>query len=360
MTASFSLNGKMIACGAAPYVIAEISGNHMGEIEKAFALIEAAHEAGADAVKFQTYEAETITLDCDAPNFVVQEKLWQGQRLFDLYKKAQTPFAWHKDLFAKANDVGITAFSAPFDNTALDLLESLSCPFYKIASCELVDIPLLEKVGATGKPVIISTGMATKEEITEAVDTLKKAGAIAIAILHCISGYPTPLENANIDTIRDLRETFDIPIGISDHSHGTIVPIAATASGVAIIEKHICLADTPNAVDSDFSLDPAAFAEMVNAVKNTHRAMGIPTYGPTEAEADSLRFRRSLYICKDMKAGDILCENSVRSVRPAGGLHTRYLSTVIGKKLLSDITAGTPLTWEVVEGGVETKGPCNA
>lgn len=343
-----SINGRTIGDGNRPYIIAEISGNHMGELANAFALIEAAKDAGADAVKFQTYEAHTITLDSEEPSFVVQEELWKGKKLFDLYKQAQTPFAWHQDLFEKAAELGITAFSAPFDHSAVDLLESLHTPAYKIASCELVDIPLLRKVASTGKPVIISSGMATEAEINEALATLRENGATEIALLHCISGYPTPFSEANIRTIHTLMEKYDVPIGISDHTLGLSVPIAATALGVSIIEKHICLDRDSAAVDAAFSLEPAELKQMVQHCREAYESLGSAKLQPVDAEADSLRFRRSLYFTKDIEAGSIIQKDSLRSLRPAGGLHTRHFDEVVGMYAKSPIKAGTPVTWDLL------------
>jgi len=350
MPAEYIIAGRAINAQNPPYIIAEISGNHMGQLEKAFDLIVAAKEAGADAVKFQTYEAHTITLDCDAEAFVVQDELWKGRRLYDLYKEAQTPFSWHPKLFGKAQEMGITAFSAPFDSSAVDLLESLHCPAYKIASCELVDIPLLAKVGTTEKPVILSTGMAQEEEINEALSALFQAGTKYVALLHCISGYPTPHSQANLATMVALAEKYDVPIGISDHTKGVSVPVAATALGAQIIEKHFCLDRSEGAVDGDFSLEPQEFSDMVQACKQAHAALGCVQLTPLPSESDSIRFRKSLYIAQDMNKGDVLDEKNVRSVRPAGGLHTRYLNDVMGQKILSDVKAGTPLTWAILEG----------
>ncbi|MBL4836875.1 MAG: pseudaminic acid synthase, partial [Kordiimonadaceae bacterium] len=319
-TPAFEIDGRPIGNGHKPYIIAEVSGNHMGDLDKALALIDVAKEAGANAVKFQTYEAHTITLDSDAPAFIVQEDLWKGKKLYELYEKAQTPFAWHEALFAKAAAVGITAFSAPFDHSAVDLLESLNCPAYKIASCELVDIPLLKKVAATGKPLILSTGMATPAEIEEAQETVKTAGATQVALLHCISGYPTPYADANIATIAALRATYALPTGISDHTIGNTVPVAATALGACIIEKHICLGAGAGAVDEAFSLSPEELRQMVLACNQAYEATGAVTLAPTPSESDSLRFRRSLYFTDDIPAGGLIAETAVRSLRPAGGL----------------------------------------
>lgn len=348
MIPQLEINGRVIGNKHAPYIIAEISGNHMGHIDNAFALIEAAKTSGADAVKFQTYEAHTITLDSDAPAFVVQDDLWKGHRLYELYKKAQTPFAWHKDLFAKANEVGITAFSAPFDHSAVDLLESLNSPAYKIASCELVDIPLLKRVAATGKPIILSSGMATEAEINEALATLRENGADQIALLHCISGYPTPFSEANIKTISTLRNKYDVPIGISDHTLGLSVPIAATALGATIIEKHLCLDRNSMAVDAAFSLEPEELKSLVQHCQEAYEAIGSSYLQPVPSESDSLRFRRSLFFTEDIAEGAIIKKNAVRSIRPAGGLHTRHLEEVVGRRAKSAIKAGTPVAWDLL------------
>lgn len=356
MVPQLEIDGRVIGEGHAPYIIAEISGNHMGHIETAFSLIEAAKTAGADAVKFQTYEAHTITLNSNEPAFVVQEDLWKGKKLYDLYKKAQTPFSWHPELFKKAETIGITAFSAPFDQTAVDLLESLNSPAYKIASCELVDIPLLKRVAKTRKPIILSSGMATEAEINEALATLRENGATEIALLHCISGYPTPFADANIKTISKLQHKYDVPIGISDHTLGMAVPIAATALGATIIEKHLCLDRTSNAVDAAFSLEPQELAALVTHCKDAFDALGSALLQPVASEADSLRFRRSLYFTEDITVGSKISADAVRSLRPAGGLHTRHLDEIVGRRANTAIKAGTPVAWGLLQQETEKKG----
>lgn len=348
---SFHVEGRTVGASSPPFIIAEMSGNHGGDIEQAFALIRAAKQAGADAVKFQTYEASTITINHASDAFVVQTALWQGRTLYDLYSEAQTPFSWHADLFACAREEGILAFSAPFDHTAVDLLESLSCPLYKVASCEIVDIPLIRRIAQTGKPMIMSTGMASYTEIAEALEAARGAGAEHIAILHCVSGYPTALSDANLSSITKLKEMFDVQVGLSDHSKGTVAATCATAMGATIIEKHLCSARADGAVDSDFSLEPDEFADLVGACKAAHSVLGHPVDGASSAEADSLRFRRSLYVVSDMKSGDIFSKENVRSIRPAGGLHTRYYDDVLGRVTTCDIQAGTALDWQLVDGG---------
>ena len=347
-SASFSVAGRTIGDGAPPYMVAELSGNHGGDIGKAFALIEAAAEAGADAVKFQTYEPQTITIKSDEPAFVVKTDLWRDQSLYDLYERAQTPFAWHERLFEKARDAGITAFSAPFDHTAVDLLQSLDCPLYKIASCELVDLPLIEKVVATGKPVIMSTGMASFDEIHEAISVARSAGAQQLAILHCISGYPSTPADANLATLLELKKRFGCMVGLSDHSPGSAIATAAVALGAQIVEKHICLQRGDGSVDSDFSMEPGEFKQLVQNCRDAHAAMGRVVDGATEAESDSLRFRRSLFVVADIRAGEALTPENMRSIRPAGGLHTRHYHDLIGCTATMDIAAGTPLAWEMV------------
>ncbi len=346
---SFEVVDHTIGADAPPFMVAEISGNHGGDIGKAFALIEAAAGAGADAVKFQTYEPQTITIKSNKPAFVVETELWKGQSLYDLYDRAQTPFDWHERLFAKAAEVGITAFSAPFDTSAVELLELLGCPLYKIASCELVDLPLIEKVSATGKPVIMSTGMATFKEIEEAIATAKSAGARDLAILHCISGYPSAASDANLASIPALQNQFQCIVGLSDHSPGSTISTAAVALGAKIIEKHICLERRDGSVDSDFSLEPEEFKTLVQNCRDAHAAIGTVVDGATTAERDSLRFRRSLFVVSDVREGEPFTAENLRSIRPSGGLHTRHLNELIGRKATRDIVAGTPLAWEMVD-----------
>lgn len=346
---SFEVSDHTIGVNAPPFVVAEISGNHGGDIGKAFALIEAAAATGADAVKFQTYEPQTITIRSDKPEFVVQTDLWKGQNLYDLYEKAQTPFAWHERLFAKAADAGITAFSAPFDQSAVDLLQSLNCPLYKIASCELVDLPLIEKVAATGKPMIMSTGMASFDEVEEAITCAREAGAQELAVLHCISGYPSTPSDANLATMIGLRDRFECIVGLSDHSPNSTIAVAAVALGAKIVEKHICLERGDGSVDSDFSLNPAEFQKLVQDCKDAHTALGREVDGAAAAEQDSLRFRRSLFVVADVAAGETFTSDNVRSIRPASGLHTRHYRALLGQKAACNIAAGTPLAWDMVD-----------
>ena len=354
MTNSFQINNRTVGGGAPPYIIAELSGNHNGSLDRALALVEAAADAGADAVKLQTYRPDTITIDHSAEEFIVSGGLWNGRRLYDLYEEAHTPWDWHAPLFEKARACGITLFSAPFDQTAVDLLERLHAPAYKIASPEIVDLPLIARVAQCGKPMILSSGMASLEEIEEAVATAKENGATDIAVLHCTSAYPTPPDEANLATIADLKEKLGLVVGLSDHTLATTVAVASVAVGADIIEKHFCLSRDEGGIDSDFSLEPAELKQLVDAAKICHAALGQPQYRPTEKEAPSLKHRRSLYVVADVKAGDILTEEHVRSIRPALGLHTRYLDKVIGKRATRDLIFGTPLSADMVDGDLDS------
>ena len=333
-----------------PFVIAEISGNHMGSLDTALALIDAARAAGADAVKFQSYTPDTITLDCDGPAFRVEGGEWGGRRLYDLYKEAHTPFEWHEKLFAHARDIGIMPFSAPFDLSAVKLLEKLDAEVYKIASCELVDHQLIKAVAETGKPLFMSTGMATAEEISEALAVANDNGAGDICLFHCISGYPTPVEAANLATLVDLKDRFGVKVGLSDHTVDSGVAALAIALGAEVIEKHLCLSREEGAVDSAFSLEPDEFAEMVHKCHEAASAIGNIQYGPTAVEAESLRFKRSLYIAENIRAGDLFSSENLRSVRPSGGLHVKYIDDIIGKKAASDYAKGTAMSWDMVVG----------
>lgn len=345
----FMVANRMVGLGCAPFVVAEISGNHAGDIHRAFDLIDAAAAAGADAVKFQTYEADTITIDHKDRSFVVETALWRNRSLYDLYKEAQTPFSWHERLFSHAHDAGIEAFSAPFDPTAVDLLETLDCPLYKIASCELVDIPLIRRVAATGKPMIMSTGMATFDEVEEAVSAAKSAGATDVALLHCISGYPSEAKDANLKSLLALHQRFGVPVGLSDHSPGTTMAIAAVALGATIVEKHLCLSRSDGSIDSDFSLEPEEFSALVKGCGEAYLGLGTVADGPVGVEADSLRFRRSLFVVEDIAEGELFSRHNVRSIRPAGGLHTRHYEQVLDLPATRAVKAGTPLAWDMVD-----------
>ncbi|MEX2129059.1 MAG: pseudaminic acid synthase [Xanthobacteraceae bacterium] len=346
---ALQIAGRRIGAGHPPYVIAELSGNHNGEIARAFRLIDAARQAGADAVKLQTYTADTITIDHAGPGFVIEGGLWHGRRLHELYQEAHTPWDWHPALFAHASKIGITCFSSPFDASAVDLLERLGAPAYKIASFEIVDTPLIRYAAKSGKPLIISTGMAEASEIDEAVAAAREAGAGAIALLHCVSAYPTPTEEANLARIPALAERYDCPIGLSDHSLGIEVAIGAVALGAAIIEKHLTLARADGGPDAAFSLEPSELAALVKGVRTAHAAVGRADYGHAASEKPNMAFRRSLYAVKDIAAGEVLTDQNVRSIRPGYGLAPKHLPEILGHRARRAIARGTPMSFDLVE-----------
>ena len=328
-----------------PRLIAEVSGNHNGSIELAKQTILAAHEAGADAVKIQTYEPQTMTLDVDLPDFQVTEGIWKGHTLYELYEKAHTPFAWHKELFDFAKEHGIYLFSTPFDETALDLLESLDCPAYKIASFEMTDLPLIEYVAKTKKPMIISTGMATLEEIGEAVETARTAGNRELTLMHCISAYPTELEDTRLDNIRILRETFGVDVGFSDHTLGSEAALLSIHFGATMIEKHFTLSREDKSVDSKFSLNPEELSLLCDNLQSATSAVSsLLEFERAPSEAGSNKFRRSLYFASEMKAGSVIQGTDIRRVRPGHGLEPKQLSKVIGAVLKRDVSPGVPVT----------------
>lgn len=342
-TPSISINGRSIGPQHRPYVIAELSGNHKGSLSQALKMIDAAAATGVDAIKIQTYSADTITLDHDSPEFLLQGGLWAGRTLYDLYQEAHTPWEWHEALFERARQNNITLFSSPFDLTAIDLLESLNCPAYKIASFELNDIGLITAAAKTGKPLIISTGLATLAEIEEAVEAVANAGGHQLALLHCISGYPTPIEDCNLRTLTDLRHRFDFPIGLSDHTLETTAAIAAVALGASIIEKHFTLDRSDGSVDAAFSLEPNAFSKLKQEADKAYLALGTAGYEIKSSEVGGRDFRRSLYVSQAIKKGEIFSTNNVSSVRPAHGLHTRYLPQILGQRASQDIAFGEPM-----------------
>lgn len=342
------IGDREIGPGRPPYIVAEMSGNHNGDIGRAIALIDAAKDAGADAVKLQTYTADTITLNVDGPGFRVEGGLWDRRRLYDLYVEAHTPWSWHETLFAHARDVGIQIFSSPFDFTAVDLLESLEAPAYKIASFELVDIPLIQRCAQTGKPLVMSTGLATEEEISEAVQAARDAGAKGLILLHCTSAYPAPLSSMNLVTLPHLAARFDSVAGLSDHTMGTAASVAAVALGACFIEKHFCLSRADGGVDSAFSLEPPELARLVVDCQSAAEALGDIRYGPTEAEISSRDHRRSLYIAEDVAAGEVLTPTNIRSVRPGFGLAPKHLSSVLGRRASRAAIKGTPLAWDLI------------
>lgn len=340
-----TIAGREIGRDRRPYVIAELSANHNGSLERAKDILRAARQAGADALKLQSYRADTITIDHDGPDFRVKGGLWDGARLYDLYEQAAMPWDWHQPLFELGRELGIAVFSSPFDHSAVDMLEQLGAPAYKIASLELVDIPLIEHVARTGKPMIMSTGASELGEIAEAVAAARKAGCRELILLKCTSGYPTPPAESYLRTIPHLAEMFDCVVGLSDHTMGTAVPVAATALGSAVVEKHFTLARADGGVDSAFSLEPAELAQMVEAVGVAWEALGAVHYGPSASEAGIRPLRRSLYIVKDVKAGQKIGPEHVRSIRPGKGLAPKYLPDVVGRTAARDLARGTAVDW---------------
>lgn len=341
--------GRTIGPGHPPYVIAEMSGNHNGDLSRALALVEAANEAGADAVKLQTYTADTITIDHDGPGFQIESGLWQGYRLYDLYQRAHTPWEWHEALFTKGQEIGITVFSSPFDATAVDFLESLHAPAYKIASFEAVDLPLIEKVAATGKPVIISTGMADETEIREALAAAQKNSSGGVALMHCVSGYPTPAEEANLYTLTDIAQRFGTVTGLSDHTLGTTISIVSVALGANLIEKHFTLSRADGGPDAEFSLEPEELATLCQGCREVYAALGEVSYGSKPSEQHNTILRRSLYVVRDVTKGERLSEYNVRSIRPGFGMAPKHLSRVLGCRAACDLPRGTPLDWSMIE-----------
>ncbi|HDO1309837.1 pseudaminic acid synthase [Aeromonas veronii] len=330
----------------APYVIAELSANHNGNLDRALAIMTAAKAAGASAVKLQTYRPDTITLKSDRPEFQIHGGLWDGHSLYDLYEWAHTPWEWHQALFAKGRELGLTVFSSPFDFSAVDLLESLDCPAYKIASFELVDLPLIRYAAQTGKPLIMSTGMANEAEIAAAVEMALKHGNGQLALLHCVSGYPAPAVEYNLRTIPMLRQRFGIEVGLSDHTLGSATAIAATALGATLIEKHFTLARADGGPDCAFSMEPAELTELIASVHTAHAALGIADYQLTQSEQGNRAFRRSLYLVRDIAAGNVLTAEHIKSVRPALGLPPADYDRLIGKRVSRDMAANQPLNWE--------------
>jgi len=343
---SMEIAGRRIAADEPPYIIAEMSANHGGALDKAFRIVEAAKLAGASAVKLQTYRPDTITLDCDSEEFQIRGGLWDGRSLYDLYREAHMPWEWHEPLFQRARELGITIFSSPFDTTAVDLLEELQAPAYKIASFEAVDLPLIRYVAATGKPMIISTGMADVDEIQEAVDAARAGGCTQLAVLHCVSGYPAPAADYNLRTLPDMARRFGLVTGLSDHTLDNTTAIASIATGAAIIEKHFTLDRNAGGPDDSFSLEPADLAALCRDSLTAWSALGRVDYGRKSSEQGNAQFRRSLYFVKDLSAGAVVTPDAVRSVRPGFGLAPKLLDSVIGRTLVRDVRFGMPVSWD--------------
>lgn len=344
------IRDRVVGRGQPVYIVAELSANHNQDFDQAVRLIHAAKEAGADAVKLQTYTPDTITIDCANEYFRIGKgTLWEGKNLYRLYGEAYTPWDWQPKLKQIADELGLDLFSTPFDATAVDFLEALGVPVHKIASFEIVDLPLVRRIAETGKPIIMSTGMATLAEIEEAVQTIRATGNTQLALLKCTSAYPAPPEELNLRTIPHLAEAFGVPVGLSDHTLGIAVPTAAVALGACIVEKHFTLSRAVPGPDSDFSLEPHEFKAMVEAIRVTEKALGQVRYEVTTREQASRVFRRSLFVVKDMQAGEVFTEENVRAIRPGQGLHTRYLHEVLGRRANQSILRGTPLDWRLVK-----------
>ncbi|WIH20707.1 pseudaminic acid synthase [Photobacterium damselae] len=338
-----TIDDRKIGPDYPPYIIAELSANHNGDINRAFQIMEEAKKAGADAIKLQTYTHDTITIDCNSEEFQIHGGLWDGQTLYELYKGAHMPWEWHELLFEKARELGITIFSSPFDFSAVDLLEKLDAPAYKIASFEVIDLPLIKRVAQTGKPMIISTGMADEEDIAEAIKTAKDNGCQELVVLHCVSGYPAPAEQYNLRTIADIAERFNVLSGLSDHTIDNATAVTSVALGACLIEKHVTMDRNGGGADDSFSLEPPELKALCQDAKTAWLALGNVNYERTEAEKGNVKFRRSLYVVKDIKKGEIFTEEHVRSIRPGNGILPKFLDTVLGAKATQDLKFGTSL-----------------
>lgn len=349
MARALQINGREISFEYYPYVIAEMSANHNGKFDSALRIIDAAAKAGVDAVKLQTYRPDTLTIDCNSPDFQIEEGLWAGRTLYDLYEEAHTPWDWHHPLFEHARKRGITIFSSPFDKTAVDLLEDLNCPAYKIASFEAVDHELIRYAAATGKPLIISTGMADADEIEEAVEVARSGGCQQLALLHCVSGYPAPAGDYNLRVIPDMQTRYGCVTGLSDHTLDNTTALAAVALGACIIEKHFTLDRKGGGPDDSFSLEPSQLQELCQCVRTAWEALGTVDYGRKSSETGNVKFRRSLYCVKPIKAGETLTREHIRSIRPGYGLPPKMLSAIVGQKAAIDIAAGTALSNQLIQ-----------
>jgi N-acetylneuraminate synthase len=349
MKASFEIAGTPVGIGRPPLIVAELSGNHNGSLARALELVDAAASTGAQAIKLQTYTADTLTIDHDGPGFRIDGGPWRGRTLHDLYREAHTPWDWHEAIFARARQRGLLVFSSPFDATAIDFLETLDCPAYKIASFEIVDLPLIRRAAATGKPLIMSTGLANLAEIEEAVAAAKGAGCEALILLHCISSYPAPAADSNLRTMPNLGQTFGLPVGLSDHTQGTAVSVAAVALGACLIEKHFTLARSDGGPDAAFSLEPAEFETLVGDCEDAYVALGGVHYDLKGCETGNVVFRRSLYVVEDIAANEVITPRHVRSIRPGHGLAPKHYEAVIGRKARTAVTRGTPVSWALLQ-----------
>jgi pseudaminic acid synthase len=349
MKRNLKINGRSIGINQPPYIIAELSANHNGSIERALKAIETAKGCGADAVKIQTYTADTMTIDSDRPDFLIKGGPWDGFKLYDLYKWAETPFEWHEAMFSHARKVGITLFSTPFDETAVDLLERLNAPAYKIASFEAIDLPLIRYVANTKKPMIISTGMASELEIEEAVDTARDAGCNDLVLLHCVSSYPAPIEQANLLRIPKISERFNVLSGLSDHTLGTLASIAAVSLGACLLEKHFTLSRAEKGPDSEFSLEPQELSSLCKDAKQAWLSLGSPSSARPKAESKSIIFRRSIYFVKDMNEGQVISNTDIRRIRPGLGLAPKHFDQIVGMRLSRSVERGTPVSWDLLK-----------
>jgi len=346
---AIKINKRKIGPGRPVYIVAEMSANHNSSIKTAQEIVKAAKEAGADAVKIQTYTPDTITMNCDNEYFILRGTAYDGRTLYDLFSETYTPWEWQPELKKLADSLGIDLFSTPFDNSAVNFLEKMKIPAYKVASSEIVDIPLLQKVASTGKPMIISTGMASLGEIEIALDAVRKAGAKQILLMKCTASYPALPEEMNILTMANMAQTFSLPVGLSDHSLGVEIPIAAVSLGACMIEKHFTISRADGGPDSSFSMEFDEFKAMVKAIRNVEKALGTVKYGPVDREKASKRYRRSLFVTKNIKIGEKLNEQNIRSIRPGNGLPPVYIARVLGRKVVSDLKTGTPLAWEHID-----------
>lgn len=336
----FILNGRKIGPNHPPYIVAELSANHNGSLERALKTIDEAKLCGADAIKIQTYTADTMTIDSNLPDFIIKGGIWDGYKLYDLYKWAETPYEWHEKIFSHAKKIGITIFSSPFDETAVDLLENLNVPAYKIASFEIVDLPLISYIACKGKPMIMSTGMASEEEIEEAILTAQDSGCNQILLLHCISSYPAPVDQSNLTQISNLAKRFNVVTGLSDHSLGTTISIAAVAQGACLIEKHFTLNRSDKGPDSEFSIEPNEFTKLCKETKDSWLSIGQSGFSRQKSEKININYRRSLYFVKDLPKGHIIDENDIKRIRPGMGLHPKYYKKILGRELLKKVIKG--------------------